>query len=408
MMNMLIVDDDVTKVQKLLKALSGIEGFEGTRIVHETNVQGAKLRLAEMSFDLLILDIALPSRLDEEVTRDAGLRLLDEISERDFYKTPNHVIGITAHTDLFSDAASRFSQHLLTVLQFNPEADDWVLPLQARVRHIIAAKEDLDANFEDYQSFLAVVCAIETPELNSVLNLGWSWRQIHVPHDESIYYRGEFEREGTNCIVHAAAAARIGMPAAAALTMKMISTFRPRYLAMTGITAGIPGKTNFGDIIVADPVWDWGSGKWVTKDGKLEFLQSPHHLSPTPAIRYKFRQMSNEAAALADIKKGWLGEKPKNELSLLTGPVASGASVLADGATSERIKTQHRELLGIEMENYAVFAAAEESKAPRPEVFSMKSVVDFGDGQKNDTYQNYGAYTSAQALKHFVEHYLWP
>jgi nucleoside phosphorylase len=86
--------------------------------------------------------------------------------------------------------------------------------------------------------------------------------------------------------------------------------------------------------------------------------------------------------------------------------MASGAAVLADGSTVERIKQQHRELLGIEMEAYGVFAASEEAAEPRPTVFAMKSVVDFGDATKDDRFQKYGAYTSAQTLRYFVEHYL--
>lgn len=58
------------------------------------------------------------------------------------------------------------------------------------------------------------------------------------------------------------------------------------------------------------------------------------------------------------------------------------------------------------METYGVFVAADEAPSPKPLVFSMKSVVDFGDGLKDDHYQKYAAYTSARSLKHFVEHHL--
>jgi len=70
------------------------------------------------------------------------------------------------------------------------------------------------------------------------------------------------------------------------------------------------------------------------------------------------------------------------------------------------IKTQHRQLLGIEMETYAVFAAAEECFTPRPLTFSLKSVVDFADSNKDDRFRKYASFTSAQTLKHFVEKYL--
>lgn len=88
------------------------------------------------------------------------------------------------------------------------------------------------------------------------------------------------------------------------------------------------------------------------------------------------------------------------------GPIASGAAVLADGLTAVNIRGQHRELLGIEMETYGVYVAAEEAPSPRPSYFSLKSVVDFADGKKNDKYQRYASYTSAKALKYFTENYL--
>lgn len=53
-----------------------------------------------------------------------------------------------------------------------------------------------------------------------------------------------------------------------------------------------------------------------------------------------------------------------------------------------------------------VFAAVEESLLPQPEAFSLKSVCDFADDEKDDRFQAYAAYTSANALRLFVEKYL--
>ncbi len=194
------------------------------------------------------------------------------------------------------------------------------------------------------------------------------------------------------------------MPAAI-LAMKMMVAFRPQYLAITGITAGLSERVRIGDVIVADPSWDWGSGKWITKDNDLDFLASPHQLPLSPAIRNKLTLMSNDVALLAQIRHKWPGEKPDHELSIKIGPLASGASVLADGTTAERIRHQHRNLLGIEMETYGVFSAADEAINPKPLALSIKSVVDFAGGEKNDQYQPYAAFTSTMILTHFMEHY---
>ena len=57
------------------------------------------------------------------------------------------------------------------------------------------------------------------------------------------------------------------------------------------------------------------------------------------------------------------------------------------------------------MEAYGVFAAADEAPLPIPQAFALKSIVDFADKRKADLQQAYAAYTSANALKHFVENY---
>jgi len=406
-MKTLIVEDDRFKLQKIAKAMSDVEGFNADGLTHVGNVNEAKIQLKSTSFDLLVLDISLPQRPDQEADSDAGLNLLEELFDRTGYKIPPHILGITAYPDILARASERFTKRTLAVVYYDPTSEEWSQRLKGYVRHIIAAQNDRLAQVEEYRSHLAVVCALETPELDSLLRNGWTWDQHHVPNDHTIYHRAVIERNGENRVIYAAAASRMGMPAAAILSMKMIYAFRPRYLSMIGIAAGVQGKTEFGDIVVAYPSWDWGSGKLVKDNkGKIHFEPSPHQLSLTPELRSKFGQLSNDASALQAIKRSWPADSPNHELSVRIGPLASGASVLADGTTTERIKQQHRQLMGIEMETYGVFVAAEEVTEPRPEAFSMKSVVDFGDVHKDDRYQKYAAFTSAQALKYFVENLL--
>jgi nucleoside phosphorylase len=83
--------------------------------------------------------------------------------------------------------------------------------------------------------------------------------------------------------------------------------------------------------------------------------------------------------------------------------MASGSSVLADGEFVKLIKSQHRKVLGIEMESYAVYAAASEAFIPKPLPISVKFVVDYADGSKNDDLHGFGAFCSAQVVTQFIE-----
>src|ERR1019366_10367222 len=101
-------------------------------------------------------------------------------------------------------------------------------------------------------------------------------------------------------------------------------------------------------------------------------------------------------------RQNWQGRKTDTALRMHIGPVASGASVLEDEKIAESIVLQHRKLIGIEMEGYAVLAVAEEAPLPQPKAFVIKSVCDFADTEKNDDCREYAAYTRAAALRLFV------
>lgn len=43
--------------------------------------------------------------------------------------------------------------------------------------------------------------------------------------------------------------------------------FRPKYILMPGIAAGIDETEQlYGDVVLADMVWNYSNGKYVTKD----------------------------------------------------------------------------------------------------------------------------------------------
>jgi nucleoside phosphorylase len=67
----------------------------------------------------------------------------------------------------------------------------------------------------------------------------------------------------------------------------------------------------------------------------------------------------------------------------------------------------NRDLLGIDMETYAVYHAAFQSRRPKPTAVSLKAVCDFADPDKNDGFQPYAAFVSAQVIRNFVEAFLF-
>jgi nucleoside phosphorylase len=186
------------------------------------------------------------------------------------------------------------------------------------------------------------------------------------------------------------------MPSSAAIATKLAIMYQPKYLVMLGICAGIQGKCNLGDVIVADPTWDWGSGKrGVDVNGSPVFQAAPYQMQLNNGISQLASDLANDQSVLGNIRGGWSEATPNGVLKIHVGPMASGASVISDDETARSIATQNRELIAIEMEAFAVMAAVEYVANPKPTAVIIKSVCDYADANKNDDWQKYASYTSA-------------
>jgi nucleoside phosphorylase len=407
----LIVDDDNKKAEEVAAALSTVGSF--LSIVTVGDQISAKRELRQKVFDLVVLDIALPLREKEDPQRMGGLDLLNEVITRPEYKRPGHFVGLTAVTDVYEQAAAQFGNELWSVIFYDRSSDAWLEQLLAKARHIIAADVARNDN-KEFQHDLCVVTALQDPELAAVLRIDWGWQKFEVPTDATIYHKGNFKRaSGEQGTVVAARASGMGMSAAAVLAMKMIMQFRPRCLAICGICAGNKSDVQPGDLIVANPSWDYGSGKHAVRAKAPIFEPAPQPFSLSTRLRGAVERLQADAKVLGDIREGFQGQKPDAALRIHIGPLASGASVLANESLFDQVKEQNRKLLGVDMEGYGVMAAASEAPAPQPEAIVMKSVSDFADENKDDRFRHYAAYTSACALRLLAEQYAvrakrWP
>jgi len=70
----------------------------------------------------------------------------------------------------------------------------------------------------------------------------------------------------------------MGMVPAAILATKAVHVCAPLYVAMTGVCAGVAKDVNIGDIVIADSIFDYGSGKLIR--GKLHPDYLPSRLRP--------------------------------------------------------------------------------------------------------------------------------
>ena len=111
--------------------------------------------------------------------------------------------------------------------------------------------------------------SVTDTEYGAVLHFH-DWEAFRVPGDDQRYERASFFRDGREHTLIHARTGEMGMTAASTAAAKIIYTFRPRYLIMVGIAAGIAltevAEQIYGDVIVPDVVWNYAVGKFVSPD----------------------------------------------------------------------------------------------------------------------------------------------
>lgn len=248
-----------------------------------------------------------------------------------------------------------------------------------------------------YESFAALIYVTDTEEA-AVMRM-YDWKVFQKDDDTQVYYTAK-DSKGRN--LYAARQDEMGMTAAATLTMKLVEHFRPKYVVMPGIAAGVLDDSNglqmYGDVVLADMVWNYSNGKYVSKDkaeivfGEVGFLPRPTSVKIDESLLGYFDKAVHSAS---------------NETHVLIGAMASGSTVVANRVILDKqIKGQFGSTKGLEMEGYGVAYAASHATEPKPKAIIAKSVCDFADSRKSDIYQKFAAHTSCEFIKLMIEEIL--
>lgn len=398
MINILIVDDNEHRVEQVRTVLNEM-GVLDSNIVCSASIIDAKRELAKAKYDVLLLDLVLPNHVDTPPEKDGGINLLREVLSLEIYKMPRRVFVLSEFDEAIQRVNSITHELPFAVIKYDATSDEWRSRLKNYIELIIQTElEDV----KDYDYDAVIICALEDPELDEVKRLPFNWSPYNILGDSTDYFTGTFRGKKLIC----AASYEMGLSSAAILATKTITSFRPRYLIMTGIAGGVDNNDlHFGDVIVADPCFDYESGKKIYEKGKSVFKPDYRQIRLDNEINQIIRRLAARREKLDAIKETCTYDKPKEPLQVKIGHFGSGAAVLSDETVIARVKEHNRKFLGFDMEAYAVMLSGMLSSTLKTTSVVMKAVSDFGTG-KSDKYQKYAAYTSAKILHYFLEE-LW-
>lgn len=400
-LKILIVDDGEDKIKRLMAVFDNCNIDSKDIDLCQTSHE-ARQKLRDNKYDLLLIDIALPLHIGDSPDSKEGMSLLDELSDRDIYKKPSYIVGITAYEELYNQLKNKFSERLWSLLHADFKSDSWLKRVEKLIIYILKVK----TSGNQYSVDICIITAMQTPELDAILDLPWEWEEPDFLDTCTFYHRGVLKLDHNTYNVIAVTTGLPGMVTSAILASKLINMLHPRFLIMTGICAGVKEHCKLGDVLFACEAWDWQSGKYTVEGGISKFLIEPHQIQVPSYVTTRMMELKTKDSLFAGILNNWSGEKPNTPIRLRIGPLASGSSVLANPDRVEQVMEQHRKLVGIDMEIYGVYASAFYGPHPRPTFFALKGVSDYGTTEKSDKWQTYASYVSAQTLKIFVERYL--
>jgi nucleoside phosphorylase/CheY-like chemotaxis protein len=384
-MRVLVVDDDHEKVTLIRSFLVG-RGVASSDVLSAEHAAGARVLLANEAVDVLLIDVLLPARHGAAPLGTNSVELLRQIVEDGTSPAPRHIIGITASPAALAEFEDEFRSLVLQVLHVAPGERDWQGALNAFMLHLGHINDARESN--DYD--ICVLNALRVPELDAVIATWPLQLDAEKLINRNIVYRsGAMLLNGVKKRVVCAHLSQMGPIASAHAATVLLEAFRPRVMLMTGICGGFADHVSIGDVVVAEKSWDWQAGKW-TEEGALATA-----LDQRDGSAELIAQARGVEATLEELYQAYVGKRPDAPPKLAFGPIVTGSSVVASLDIQKVFRNQHRKMVGVDMECYGLYYAAENHAGAPVHVLCIKSVSDLADRAKGDDFQRYCSHMSA-------------
>lgn len=131
-MNILLVDDNNDKIAKIVSVIKNVSSNFNIETVVDS--YSAKLKLIKNEYDLILIDLLLPTRFGQDPIAQGGTLLLKEINRNNKLITPTFILGITQYDELKNDFSA-----IWPLLMYN--SNGWESSLEEMLSHILRIKE---------------------------------------------------------------------------------------------------------------------------------------------------------------------------------------------------------------------------------------------------------------------------
>lgn len=191
----------------------------------------------------------------------------------------------------------------------------------------------------------------------------------------------------------------IGNLEAAHATADLIRDWNPRFVLVNGIAGGLAqNEQDLGDVVVSDSIVYYELGKVRTAGFERRNRQ---FLSDRTLVGGMLTLANSEWRRRLPPRPD--GKAPSDLVPKIhVGPIASGEKVIAAIEEADRLREGQGNLIAVEMESAGVASAAF-SALKKVGFLTVRSICDFADATKDNTWQEYAAASAASCLRAFLE-----
>lgn len=410
MIKILIMDDNADKINRIISVLTGMCMVSANNIDIARSLNSGRKKLSENFYDLLLLDLVLPVDDDEPIEPGKSENFIDELSRIGRFKKPVYVIGLSQYEDKVVANTVKYENKLWKLIHYNLQKDDWEQILQNAVEAILSTKEQLLTSLLNKNKYdIGIVCALseEFEQMKKASRL--EWKKVNVKGISNDFFAANLRTEvGHTLKIIAARNNMPGMQAASVMASCMFSLFNIESLFMTGICAGFKKEgedsIDFGDIFIAESEYDYGSGKLCESEDGSYFKKNPKMIECDFDLKGKINTFIEEKHPENLISRA-LGKENldlmKKVPSIHFKPGACGSYVVANKGFMKDLLKENQKLRGLDMEGYGLYMT---SHILGKKCLMIKSISDFADSNKGDTYHKMCSYSSAWFLFEFLKY----
>jgi nucleoside phosphorylase/CheY-like chemotaxis protein len=419
-LRILVVEDLTEKYDRVRSLLTSRLASLDCEFLWAKSYNSAFRLLLESRFDVVILDLLIP--LESGSTSPDNSRALMEMMLAGDLFPAAHIIGLTEFKHIAKVEKEHYAANMFALEIFSWSSHSWADRLAAKIDYLGKSKAaSLQHSVSSYQSDILIIIARYENEYKPIVKrVVWQG----PPKQGNPYFRahecisGRMKVDGNVSLkVTLLCIGEMGNAVATAVTSQAINVFRPQLVCMLGMCCGFSSSRSaspalFGDVIVAKASASWEEGKYLELDDGSRFFRNrgiPKTVGQTigPVISACVETAKDRILPLCAnyIRSGEVrrlrrqyGKEMRASPEFKIGLIVSGSSVIADEKKVGEIIARQPNALGLDMEIFGVFTAAEKAIGNPPSVMAIKGVADFGTSGKHKTMQTYASVMSYYAF----------